>query len=88
MRGCRRARIRHPTAYAPGDLDKWAARAKLWAEGGQPDDLPLADPASKPEKQPRDVFVYIIHEGKLRAPQGAMAFMERIQKGIVWGRKV
>ncbi len=66
------------TAYAPKELDKWAARAKLWSEGGQPDDLPLADPSAKPKKQPRDVFVYIIHEGKLRAPQGAMALMERI----------
>jgi hypothetical protein len=37
-----------------------------------------ADPSPKPEKKPRDVFVYIIHEGKLRAPQGAMAFMERV----------
>jgi uncharacterized protein YecE (DUF72 family) len=66
------------TAYAPKELDKWAARAKLWAEGGQADDLPLADPSAKPKKEPRDVFVYIIHEGKLRAPQGAMALMERI----------
>ena len=67
-----------PTAYQPAELDRWAARAKIWAEGGQPEDLPLADPGSKPEKKPRDVFVYIIHEGKLRAPQGAMAFMERV----------
>ena len=67
-----------PTAYKPKDLDRWAERAKLWAEGGQPDDLPLADPSVKPEKKPRDVFVYIIHEGKLRAPHGAMAFMERV----------
>lgn len=66
------------TAYDAGDLDEWAARARLWAAGGQPDDLPLADPGKTPEKKPRDVFVYIIHEGKLRAPQGAMAFMERI----------
>lgn len=67
-----------PTAYSEKHLDEWAARAKLWAEGGQPDDLPYADPASKPQMKPRDVFVYIIHEGKLRAPQGAMAFMERV----------
>ena len=58
-----------PTAYAPKELDDWAARAKLWAEGGQPDDLPYADPAHKAKKTPRDVFVYIIHEGKIRAPQ-------------------
>jgi uncharacterized protein YecE (DUF72 family) len=67
-----------PTAYSPPDLDGWAARAKLWAEGGQPDDLPLADPSAKPEKKPRDVFLYIIHEGKIRAPHGAMALQERV----------
>ena len=67
-----------PTAYKPSDLDAWVKRAKLWAAGDQPDDLPLADPSRKPRKEPRDVFVYIIHEGKLRAPQGAMAFMERV----------
>ncbi len=66
------------TAYAPKDLDGWAKRARIWAEGGQPDDLPYADPARKAKKVPRDVFVYIIHEGKIRAPQGAMAFMERV----------
>lgn len=66
------------TAYEPAALDKWAERAKLWAAGRQPDDLPLADPGRKLTSTPRDVFVYIIHEGKLRAPQGAMALMERI----------
>jgi len=66
------------TAYAPEDLDRWAARARIWAEGGQPEDLPLADPANPPDRRPRDVFVYFIHEGKLRAPQGAMAFMQRV----------
>jgi uncharacterized protein YecE (DUF72 family) len=67
-----------PTAYKPKDLDTWAGRLKKWAAGGQPDDLPLADPSHKPETTPRDVFVYIIHEGKIRAPQGAMALMERV----------
>lgn len=67
-----------PTAYAPDDLDRWAERAKLWAAGGQPGDLPLADPTRTPERRPRDVFVYIIHEGKIRAPQGAQAFMARL----------
>ena len=66
------------TAYPPEQLDGWAGRAKLWASGGQPADLPLADPARKAKTQPRDVFVYIIHEGKIRAPQGAMALMERV----------
>jgi uncharacterized protein YecE (DUF72 family) len=67
-----------PTAYAPDELGRWAERAKLWAKGGQPSDLPLVDPTRTPEHKPRDVFVYIIHEGKVRAPQGARAFMDRI----------
>ena len=29
--------------------------------------------------KPRDVFVYFITEGKVRAPFGAMALMRRIQ---------
>ncbi len=67
-----------PTAYAAEELDCWAERAKLWAAGSQPDDLPLVDSAHTPERKPRDVFVYIIHEGKIRAPQGARAFMQRL----------
>ena len=67
-----------PTAYSESDIDGWAERLKTWAAGGQPDDLPLADPDAKVENRPRDVFVYIIHEGKVRAPQGAMALQERV----------
>ena len=67
-----------PTAYKPKELKGWAARAKLWAEGGQPGDLPYADPARNAKKQPRDVFVYFIHEGKIRAPHAAIAFMKQV----------
>lgn len=67
-----------PTAYEAAALDRWAERAKEWAAGGQPADLPRIVPDEAPEKAPRDVFVYIIHEGKIRAPQGAMALMERV----------
>ncbi len=65
-----------PTAYSGQDLSAWAARAKLWSSGGQPDDLPYADPARRAPQKPRDVFVYFIHEGKVRAPHAAMAFMQ------------
>jgi uncharacterized protein YecE (DUF72 family) len=69
-----------PTAYPPKELDAWAKRLKLWAEGKQPDDLPRLDEKHKPKAQPRDVFAYIIHEGKIRAPAGAMALIERLRK--------
>jgi uncharacterized protein YecE (DUF72 family) len=67
-----------PTAYPPAELDQWAKRARIWAEGGEPGDLPKADPSAKLERRPRDVFVYFIHEGKIRAPQAAQAFMQRV----------
>ena len=35
-------------------------------------------PRTKPEAKPRDVFIYFIHEGKLRAPAAAMALIERL----------
>jgi uncharacterized protein YecE (DUF72 family) len=69
------------TAYADAALDGWAKRATVWSLGGQPDDLPYADPQTVAEKRPRDVFVYIIHEGKIRAPQGAMALMRKLAEG-------
>jgi uncharacterized protein YecE (DUF72 family) len=67
-----------PAAYPPKELDAWAAHAKLWAKGSAPNDLPLVDPAHQPETKPRDVFIYFIHEGKLRAPAAAMALIERL----------
>lgn len=66
------------TGYAPNDLDAWAARAKTWAQGGVPGDLPLVDSEHAPEAKPRDVFVYFIHEGKVRAPAAAMSLIERL----------
>ena len=65
-------------AYEPKALDAWAERAKLWAKGGVPPDLPLVDTARKHEAKPRDTFVYFIHEGKLRAPAASMALIERL----------
>jgi uncharacterized protein YecE (DUF72 family) len=65
------------TAYASDALDAWAGRLRTWAEGGRPADLPAADPDHAAKKTPRDVFAFIIHEGKVRAPAGAMALIER-----------
>jgi uncharacterized protein YecE (DUF72 family) len=66
------------TAYEAKALDLWADRLKLWAQGGQPADLPRIDPANPAPGNPRDVFAFIIHEGKVRAPAGAMALIRRI----------
>ena len=66
------------TCYAPEALDAWAGRVGTWAAGQFPADLPMVGPAEDVAVLPRDVFVYFIHNGKTRAPHGAMALMERV----------
>lgn len=64
--------------YPPKALDAWAKRALTWAKGGEPADLPRVDKKSA-AKSPRDVFIYFIHEAKVRAPAAAMALIERVK---------
>jgi uncharacterized protein YecE (DUF72 family) len=66
------------TAYPPQALDAWAGRLRAWAQGEEPTDLPHVDPTPAPAA-PRDVFAYVIHEGKVRAPAAAMALIERLK---------
>lgn len=68
-------------AYPAPELDAWAKRVKAFAAGEVPDDLPRIAAERKTRAKPRDVFVYFIHEGKLRAPAAAMALLERIAAG-------
>jgi uncharacterized protein YecE (DUF72 family) len=68
-----------PTGYPPKELNAWAKRLQTYAQGGVPKDLPLAGPDHTPQAKPRDVFAYVIHEGKVRAPAAAMALIERLK---------
>ncbi|HZF35380.1 MAG TPA: DUF72 domain-containing protein [Candidatus Angelobacter sp.] len=66
------------TGYAAADLDRWAARARLWEAGGVPDDLPQVGKKAAPKTQ-RPVFVYMISGAKVRAPAAAMALLDRVK---------
>ena len=72
-----------PTAYPPKELDAWSSRLRLWAQGKAPDDLPCVGPAPKSANKTkpalREVFAYVIHEGKVRAPAGAMELIKRLE---------
>jgi uncharacterized protein YecE (DUF72 family) len=68
-----------PTAYPPKALDAWAERLRTFAVGGAPADLPCVE-ATKAAAKPRDVFAYVIHEGKIHAPAAAMALIERVKQ--------
>lgn len=65
------------TGYEESALDTWAGRARQWAAGDTPADLPTLQDAP-PQGKPRDVFVYFINGAKERAPAAAMAFLDRL----------
>ena len=65
------------TGYEPGDLDTWAGRFREYAEGRVPGAFTPVDSNGPPET-PRDVYAFVIHEGKVRAPAAAMQFIKRV----------
>ena len=67
------------TGYPAKALDAWAKRLRAWAQGNEPADLPKADTDHVAAVTPREVFAYVIHEGKVRAPAAAMALIERLR---------
>ena len=72
-----------PTAYPPKDIAAWAGRLRSWAQGAAPEDLPHVEAAKKAKAAPRDVYAYVIHEGKVRAPAAATALIEQLGKSCV-----
>ena len=74
-----RARSVEKTGYTSAELKAWAKRAREWAKGGEPDDLPkLAGAAPKAKR--RDVFVFFINADKERNPAAAMALIDLLGK--------
>jgi uncharacterized protein YecE (DUF72 family) len=67
-----------PTGYTDADLRKWADRARAWARGGEPKDLPKIS-QSVPAAQPRDVFLFFISGAKERAPLAARRLRELVK---------
>jgi uncharacterized protein YecE (DUF72 family) len=75
-----RASEKAAAGYTPKALGSWAERARHWAQGGQPPDLPLLAPAARKRPAARDVFVYLINGYKPKAPAAAMALLKRLAK--------
>ena len=59
--------------YSKLAIAKWAERARDWAQGGAPEDLPLLAKASA--KKPRDVFLFVISGAKAKNPAAAQALI-------------
>jgi uncharacterized protein YecE (DUF72 family) len=67
------------TGYAPKALDAWAERARVWASGEEPTDLPRVGKPLKPAAK-RDVFLFMISGAKERAPAAAKGLIERLRR--------
>jgi len=66
------------TGYTAAAIKTWAARAKEWAGGRAPKDLPAA---AKPAKSAAtDVFLYFIAGAKERNPAAAQALLAQLAK--------
>lgn len=74
-----RSEAAQKTGYRPKDLDAWAQRAREWAAGGDPSDLPRVAPAPKKAAKAREVFIYFISAAKERNPAAAMGLLERLR---------
>ncbi|HZH42924.1 MAG TPA: DUF72 domain-containing protein [Lysobacter sp.] len=73
-----RSRSEVPTGYTAAELDAWAGRARTWAAGGEPEELPRVDPAPAPRRA-REAFVFFIAAAKERNPAAAMALLQRLR---------
>ena len=64
------------TGYTGAAIKAWATRARDWAEGRTPKDLPAIAKPAKPAKT--DVFVYFIAAAKERNPAAAQALLKAL----------
>ncbi|QSX76996.1 DUF72 domain-containing protein [Agrilutibacter solisilvae] len=74
-----RSRSEFPDGYSEDELAHWASRARIWARGGVPDDLPRISANGTPHAEARDVFVFFISAAKERNPAAAMALIEQLR---------
>lgn len=72
-----RSRVDLPEGYAGDELDLWLERAREWAHGGDPEELPRVAPIAAPLGQ-REVYVYFIGGAKQRNPAAAMGMISRL----------
>lgn len=72
-----KAEADRPDGYAPDVLDTWAGRARAWARGESPADLPRVE-AAPPKATAREVFVFFINGATERAPAAAQALLTRL----------
>lgn len=74
----KRANAKFAKGMKAHDVDRLAERARLWAAGGEPDDVPRVEEPPVVVPTPRDVFVLIVNGDKEKAPLAAMALRRKL----------
>ena len=75
-----RSRSGIASGYPADELAAWARRARQWAHGEEPADLPRIADGAAPTNT-REVFVYFISAAKERNPAAAMALLQALAAG-------
>lgn len=68
----------YASGYSDAALERWAARIRAWADGGQPDDARLIGGARPVARRRRDVYCYFDNDAKGHAPFDALALMGKL----------
>ncbi len=66
----------YASGYTPSELDRWADRVRVWAQGGTPQDGRTLGPPA--DVRPRDVYIYFDNDVKVHAPFDAIALAQRL----------
>jgi uncharacterized protein YecE (DUF72 family) len=74
----RRSAATCTTGYPPAALKLWSNRARTWAMGKEPSDVPRVGPKPRAAASPRDVFIYFINGAKERAPAAAQKLISML----------
>jgi uncharacterized protein YecE (DUF72 family) len=69
----------YASGYTEEALDRWAARIRAWADGGQPEDAHLVSSKAPAQRKSRDVFCYFDNDVKVRAPFDARRLIEKLE---------
>ena len=81
MRGCRRGRRRFQRPIRRRNSTPGQSGCACGRKVTRRRTCPTSSRARAAKAAPRDVFAYVIHEGKIRAPAAAMALIERLKQG-------
>ncbi|MCX7512530.1 DUF72 domain-containing protein [Frateuria sp. STR12] len=68
----------YTSGYGEEALERWAARVRVWSQGGEPEDAVCASERAPPKRVGRDVYCYFDNDAKVHAPFDAQALMRKL----------